>query len=63
MARALAELEVADMVYHRAAALFDAGHECGGDANIAKLLAPDRAWKAADSAMQSFSGGSYRVPG
>ena len=39
IARAWAELEAADMICRRAAALFDAGQECGADANIAKLLA------------------------
>ena len=39
LARAYAELEAADMICRRAAALFDAGKECGADANMAKLLA------------------------
>src|SRR4029077_380872 len=39
LARAFAELEAADMICRRAAALFDAGKECGADANMAKLLA------------------------
>src|SRR3954451_15027443 len=39
LARAYAELEAADMICRRAAALFDAGKDCGADANIAKLLA------------------------
>ncbi|HEY4045092.1 MAG TPA: acyl-CoA dehydrogenase family protein, partial [Rhodopila sp.] len=49
IARAWAELEAADMVCRRAAALFDSGLECGADANIAKLLASEAAWKAADT--------------
>ncbi len=49
IARAWAELEAADMVCRRAAALFDDGKECGADANIAKLLASEAAWKAADT--------------
>jgi acyl-CoA dehydrogenase len=59
IARAWAELEAADMVCRRAAALFDNGRECGADANIAKLLASESAWKAADTAMQTFGGFSY----
>jgi acyl-CoA dehydrogenase len=59
IARAWAELEAADMVCRRAAALFDNGHECGADANIAKLLASEAAWKAADTAMQTFGGFAY----
>ena len=59
IARAWAELEAADMICRRAAALFDDGKECGADANIAKLLASEAAWKAADTAMQTFGGFSY----
>jgi acyl-CoA dehydrogenase len=59
IARAWAELEAADMVCRRAAALFDNGRDCGADANIAKLLASEAAWKAADTAMQTFGGFAY----
>lgn len=59
IARAWAELEAADMICRRAAALFDNGRECGADANIAKLLASEAAWKAADTAMQTFGGFAY----
>jgi len=59
IARAWAELEAAEMVCRRAAALFDAGQECGADANIAKLLASEAAWKAADTCMQTFGGFAY----
>ena len=59
IARAWAELEAADMVCRRAAALFDDGKDCGADANIAKLLASEACWKAADTCMQTFGGFSY----
>ena len=59
LARAWAELEAADMVCRRAAALFDAGRDCGADANIAKLLASEAAWKAGEAAMQTLGGFSY----
>ena len=59
IARAWAELEGADMVCRRAAALFDDGKECGADANIAKLLASEAAWKAGEAAMQTHGGFSY----
>jgi acyl-CoA dehydrogenase len=59
IARAWAELEAADMMCRRAAALFDDGKACGADANVAKLLASEAAWKAADTAMQTFGGFSY----
>ena len=47
------------MVCRRAAALFDAGKECGAEANIAKLLASEAAWHAGEAAMQTFGGFSY----
>ena len=59
IARAWAELEAADMICRRAAALFDDGKECGADANIAKLLASEAAWKAGEAAMQTHGGFSY----
>jgi acyl-CoA dehydrogenase len=59
IARAWAELEAADMVCRRAAALFDDRKECGADANIAKLLASEAAWKAADTCMQTHGGFAY----
>ncbi|HVY15218.1 MAG TPA: acyl-CoA dehydrogenase family protein [Rhodopila sp.] len=59
IARAWAELEAADMICRRAAALFDDGKECGADANIAKLLASEAAWKAADTTMQTYGGFAY----
>jgi len=59
IARAWAELEAADMICRRAAALFDNGKDCGADANIAKLLASEAAWKAAETCMQTFGGFAY----
>lgn len=59
IARAHAELEGADLMARKAAALFDAGRPCGGEANIAKLLASEATWKAADTALQTFGGFGY----
>ena len=56
LARAYAELEAADMMCRRAAALFAARRDCGADANIAKLLASEATWKAAEAAIQTFGG-------
>jgi len=56
LARAFADLEAADMVARRAAALFQAGRPCGADANIAKLLASEATWKAAEAALQTYGG-------
>lgn len=56
LARAYAELEAADMIARRAAALFQAGKPCGPDANMAKLLASEATWHAAEAAMQTYGG-------
>ena len=56
LARAHAETEAADLVARRAAALFDAGRDCGADANTAKLLASEASWHAAEACMQTFGG-------
>ena len=56
IARAYAELEAADLMCRKAAALFDAGQTCGAEANMAKLLASEAAWHAAEAAMQTHGG-------
>lgn len=59
LARAHAELEAADMMARRAAALFDAHQPCGSDANLAKLLASEACWQAAEAAVQTFGGFAF----
>jgi acyl-CoA dehydrogenase len=59
IARSYAELEAADLMCRKAAALFDAYRPCGGEANMAKLLASEATWKAADTALQTFGGFGY----
>jgi acyl-CoA dehydrogenase len=61
LARAHAELEAADLMARRAAALFDAGRPCGEEANIAKMLASEATWRAADTTLQTFGGFGYAV--
>jgi acyl-CoA dehydrogenase len=36
--------------------LFAAGQDCGADANIAKLLASEAAWNAAEATLQTYGG-------
>jgi len=59
LARAYASLEAADMMVRRAAAMFAAGRDCGPDANMAKHLAAEAAWAAAEAAMQTFGGFAF----
>jgi alkylation response protein AidB-like acyl-CoA dehydrogenase len=40
----------------RAASLFDLGQPCGAEANMAKYLASEAAWEAANAAMNAFGG-------
>lgn len=56
IARAHVDVEAADLMRWRAADLFDAGQPCGAEANMAKLLAADASWKAADTALQTHGG-------
>ena len=56
IARAYAETEAAALMVHKAAALFQAGRPCGAEANMAKLLASEAAWHAAEAAMQTHGG-------
>lgn len=59
LARVHVELEAADLLCRKAAARFDAGLDCGAEANIAKLVASEAAFHAADVAMQTHGGFSF----
>jgi acyl-CoA dehydrogenase len=56
IARAYASVEAATLMVGRAASLFDRGERCGAEANLAKLLAADASWEAANAAVQTFGG-------
>jgi len=56
IAQAYAGSEAAALMVERAAQLFDRGEPCGKEANMAKLLAADAAWQAADMCVQTFGG-------
>jgi acyl-CoA dehydrogenase len=56
IARAHVHVEAADLMRWKAADLFDAGQPCGAEANMAKLLAADASWEAADVALQTHGG-------
>ena len=56
IARAWVNLQAADLMRFKAAALFDAGQPCGAEANMSKLLAADVSWEAANACIQ-FHGG------
>jgi acyl-CoA dehydrogenase len=56
IARAYVNVEAANLMRFRAAALFDAHQPCGAEANMAKLLAADASWEAANAALQTHGG-------
>ena len=59
IAKAYADSEAADLMVGRAAELFEAGEACGAEANMAKLLAGEASWQAADMCMQTFGGFAF----
>ena len=59
LARAWAEVEAANLMAYRAAALYDAGEECGAESNAAKYLAGEAAFRACETAVMSHGGMGY----
>lgn len=59
IAQCYAETEAAALMTVKSADLFDAGESCGTEANMAKLLAADASWHAADTCMQTFGGFAF----
>jgi acyl-CoA dehydrogenase len=56
LAKAYAQMRAAELMVHKAAELFDAGTNCGAEANMAKLLAADASWAAAEACVQTHGG-------
>ncbi len=56
IARAYVNVEAASLMRFKACALYDAHQPCGAEANMAKLLAADASWEAANACLQ-FHGG------
>jgi acyl-CoA dehydrogenase len=56
IARAYANVRAADLMRYEAARLFDEGRPAGAEANVAKLLAADASWEAANVCLQTFGG-------
>jgi len=60
IARAYAAVEAADLVRFKAAALFERERPCGAEANMAKLLASEAAWQAANACLDTHGGNGFR---
>ena len=56
IARAHVNVEASDLMRIKAAEMFDRGEPCGSEANMAKLLAADASWEAANVAVQTHGG-------
>ncbi len=56
IARAYAQTRAADLMVGQAAILFEAEKDCGAEANMAKLLAADASWAAAEACIQTYGG-------
>ena len=56
LARAYAAVSAADLMRYQAARLYDAGQPCGAEANMAKLLASEASWQAANICLDVHGG-------
>ena len=56
IAKAFVNIEAANLMRYKACELFDAHQPCGAEANMAKMLAADASWEAANACLQ-FHGG------
>lgn len=59
IAKAYANIEAAKLMVYNAARLYDSGQPCGAEANMAKMLAADASWEAANVCFQTFGGYSF----
>ncbi|QDZ03139.1 acyl-CoA/acyl-ACP dehydrogenase [Nitratireductor mangrovi] len=56
IARAYAQMRAAELMVHQAAHLFESGQDCGEQANMAKMLAAEASWAAAEACVQTHGG-------
>jgi acyl-CoA dehydrogenase len=61
LARAYAALRAADLVRFEAARMYDAKEKCAEEANMAKLLASEASWAAANASMDAHGGFGFAV--
>ena len=61
IAQAYANVRAADLMRYEAARLFDESMPCGAEANMAKLLAADASWEAANVCLQTHGGYGFAV--
>ena len=56
IAQAYARLRAAELMVREAVRLYEAGEPCGPEANMAKMLAADASWEAANACLQTHGG-------
>ena len=56
IARCYMQMRAAELMVHEAARLYEAGEDCGEQANMAKQLAAEASWAAADMCLQTHGG-------
>jgi acyl-CoA dehydrogenase len=61
IAQAYAQIEAADLVRYQAATKFDREEKCGAEANMAKFLASEAAWAAANACLTTHGGYGFAV--
>jgi acyl-CoA dehydrogenase len=61
IAQAYARIEAADLVRYQAATKFDRKEKCGAEANMAKFLASEAAWEAANACLTTHGGYGFAV--
>lgn len=59
IARAYAQMRAAELMVHEAARLYEQGENCGEEANIAKMLAAEASWAAAEACVQTHGGFAF----
>ena len=59
LADAYMKVRAADMMRYEAARLFDAGEPCGAEANMAKQLASEASWAAANACLDTHGGNGF----
>jgi acyl-CoA dehydrogenase len=59
IAEAHMQVEAADLMVRRGCALFDAGKPCGSEANMAKYMAAEASWAAAQACFDTFGGFAF----
>ena len=56
IARAYAQMRAAELLTHEAIRLYEAGENCGAEANMAKMLAAEASWAAGEACIQTHGG-------